>query len=223
MDGVEQSPPVINKAEYVYQTLRKQILNGTYAPGTMLYIRELSTRLNVSRTPVKEAISRLSYEGYVELLPNRCAIVARISATEILELLELREALESASAFYAAQRRTDEDIAEMVRINDYHKTINLDSVEEMAHCDRLFHMSVAKATYNRVFFSTLDSAFERLTRISLPITRDRAQVSIVQHQLILEAIRAGNASDARRLMKDHDRDVLESVKMYQFQNIHLFK
>lgn len=223
MDHLDNPSTAKNKAEFVYQTLRTQILNGVYAPGTALYIRELSIQLNVSRTPVKEAISRLSYEGYVEMLPNRCAIVARISASEILELLELREAVESAAAFYAAQRRTVGDIAEMVRISEYHRAISLDNIEEMAYWDRLFHMAIARAAYNHVIFSTLESAFEKLTRISIPITRDRAKDSIAQHGAILEAIRGGNGTDARRLMSEHDQDVLASVKAYQFQNIHLFK
>ena len=79
-----------SKSEFVYRVLRDNILNGTYGPGAALYIRELSSQLGVSRTPVKEAISRLAFEDYVELLPNRCAIVSRISATEVIELLELR-------------------------------------------------------------------------------------------------------------------------------------
>ena len=64
MDHLENPSTAKNKAEFVYQTLRTQILNGVYAPGTALYIRELSIQLNVSRTPVKEAISRLSYEEW---------------------------------------------------------------------------------------------------------------------------------------------------------------
>ena len=223
MDHLENPSIAKNKAEFVYQTLRTQILSGAYATGSALYIRELSTQLNVSRTPVKEAISRLSYEGYVEMLPNRCAIVAPISFSEILELLELREAVESAAAFYAAQRRTVGDIAEIVRISEYHRAISADNIEELAYWDRLFHMAIAKAAYNHVIYTTLESTFEKLTRISLPITKDRAKDSIVQHSAVLEALRSSNGPDARRLMSEHDQDVLASVKAYQFQNIHLFK
>ena len=72
-------------------------------------------------------------------------------------------------------------------------------------------------------FGILEKVFEKLTRISLPITRDRIADSVRQHEAILDAIRAHNADEARRLMSDHDRDVLASVKAYQYQNIHLFK
>ena len=74
-----------------------------------------------------------------------------------------------------------------------------------------------------MIYTTLESTFEKLTRISLPITKDRAKDSIVQHSAVLEALRSSNGPDARRLMSEHDQDVLASVKAYQFQNIHLFK
>ena len=203
--------------------LLEKIVNGDYPPGYALSIREVSLQLQVSRTPVKEAFSRLVYDGYVELLPNRCFIVARISTTEVLELLEIREALERSSAFYAAQRRTEADIAEMQQIMEHHRNIPPDQVEETCLWDKKFHLAIAKATYNQQMYGVLERVFEKLTRISLPITRDRAADSVRQHEAIYSAIRMGNADLAQRMMSDHDRDVLASVKAYQYQNIHLFK
>lgn len=223
MEKLEVLSGAQSKSEYVYQILQEQILTGACPPGMPLFIRELSTQLNVSRTPVKEAISRLAYDGYVELLPNRCAIVARISSSEILELLEVREALECSSAFYAAQRRTDADIVEMLQISNYHRNIPYENVEEMVLWDRKLHMAIAKATNNQQIYAMLDKVFEKLTRISLPISRDRLADSVRQHEAILNAIRQRNAEEARRMMMDHDRDVLASVKAFQYQNIHLFK
>lgn len=216
-------PEAISKSEYVYQTLQEQILSGACPPGMPLFIREISAQLDVSRTPVKEAISRLTYDGYVEMLPNRCAIVARISASEIMELLEVREALEGSVAFYAAQRRTEEDIEEMRRISNYHRNIPYENKEEMVLWDRKLHMAIAKATNNQQMINMLDKVFEKLVRIALPISPDRLVDSVRQHEAILDAIRQRNAEEARRMMTDHDRDVIATVKSYQYQNIHLFK
>ena len=135
----------------------------------------------------------------------------------------MREALERSAAFYAAQRRTDADIAELQRISEYHRNIPADEIAEIALWDKKFHLAIARATYNQQMFGILEKVFEKLTRISLPITRDRIADSVRQHEAILDAIRAHNADEARRLMSDHDRDVLASVKAYQYQNIHLFK
>lgn len=212
-----------SKSDYVYKTLRNNILNGTYAPGMALYIREISLQLDVSRTPVKEAISRLAYEGYVELLPNRCAIVSRISSTEVVELLELRESLECTTAFYAAQRRTEADLQELRQLLELHKSIDPDQVVQMADFDNRFHMAIAKATYNRELCQVMEKIFAKMIRISLPINRDRLQDSLRQHEAVLGAIEEGNAEAARRYMSEHNQDVLTSVKVYQYRNIHLFK
>ena len=223
MEKLEIIPETISKSEYVYQTLQEQILSGAFPPGMPLFIREISVQLDVSRTPVKEAIGRLTYDGYVELLPNRCAIVARISASEIMELLEVREALEGSAAFYAAQRRTEEDIEEMRRISNYHRNIPYENREEMVLWDRKLHMAIAKATNNQQMINMLDKVFEKLVRIALPISPDRLVDSVRQHEAILDAIRQRNAEEARRMMMDHDRVVIASVKSYQYQNIHMFK
>lgn len=223
MEKLEIIPETISKSEYVYQTLQEQILSGAFPPGMPLFIREISAQLDVSRTPVKEAIGRLTYDGYVEMLPNRCAIVARISASEIMELLEVREALEGSAAFYAAQRRTEKDIEEMRRISNYHRNVPYENKEEMVLWDRKLHMAIAKATNNQQMINMLDKVFEKLVRIALPISPDRLMDSVRQHEAILDAIRQRNAEEARRMMMDHDRDVIASVKSYQYQNIHLFK
>ena len=212
-----------SKSQHVYQTLRTQIVNGELTPGTVLSIRELGTQLGVSRTPVKEAIARLTYEGWVEMLPNRCAMVSRLSTTDTLELLEVREALEHSSAYYAAQRRTEADIAELNSICEHHQSADSTDAAELAEWDSKFHLAVAKATYNQQLYSMINQVFEKLARISLPITAERAGDSIRQHLAIRDAILSGNAQDARRLMTDHLRDVQNSTKAYQYQHIHLFK
>ena len=212
-----------SKADFVYRAIRNNIISGKYAPGTALYIRELSLQLEVSRTPVKEAVTRLAYEGYVEMLPNRCAIVSRISSTEVIELLELREALERTTAYYAAQRRTDADILDMQQISEQHRAVPTDDTALLAEWDKHFHMAVAKAACNHQIYQALEKVFTKLTRITLPISRSRRNDSLVQHTAILNAIKDGNAEAARQHMSEHNQDILSSVKLYQYQNIHLFK
>lgn len=212
-----------SKSDFVYKTLRDDILNGTYVPGTALYIRELSTQLGVSRTPVKEAITRLAFEDYVELLPNRCAVVSQISATEIIELLELRESLERSTAYYAALRHTEADIMELQRIHEYHSTLAAEQIQMVSDCDRQFHMAIAKAAYNRQIHQTLEKVFAKLARVAVAVSQIRLPDSLMQHANILNAIREGNAEAARRYMSEHDQDFLTSVRLFQYQNIHLFK
>ena len=85
------SPESLSKSEYAYQILREKIISGRYEPGMLLNIRELSEELRVSRTPIKDAINRLGYDGLVDIYPDRYAIVSRIDFADVIEILECRE------------------------------------------------------------------------------------------------------------------------------------
>ncbi len=214
-----------SKSEYAYQYIRDCILSNKYAPGTALYIRQLSELLKVSRTPVKEAISRLAYEGYVDLFPDRYAVVAKIDYSDVVELLELRECVESSSSYYAALRHTDSDLTIIKQLVAEQKSIPFSESGQIADCDMRFHLAVANASYNRQIIRTLQGIFEKFVRITLPIQKmeSRSRNSLIQHSAVADAIIDGNADEAKRLMGEHIVDILTSVKVYQYQNIHLFK
>jgi GntR family transcriptional regulator, rspAB operon transcriptional repressor len=92
-------------SETAYQLLRDEIIQWKLEPGTPLGEVETSLRLGVSRTPLREALSRLIAEGLVRTGPGRTAVVTSLSRSDIVELFELREALETQSARLAARRR----------------------------------------------------------------------------------------------------------------------
>ncbi len=214
-----------SKADYAYRAIRERIIDNTYPPETVLSIRELSVQLDVSRTPVKEAINRLAYEGFVDLAPDRAAIVSKISYTDVVELLELRECLESAAAYYAAQRRTETDIKELEQISAEHRRTPFSQTKLLTEWDYRFHITIAKISRNRRILSTLENVFVPFARVTLPITKVESRLyrSLTQHEAILEAIKEGNSEAAQRSMVEHIRDILTSVRVYQYQNIHLFK
>lgn len=222
----KQPPAADNsKAEYAYRIIREKIVENTYPPDTVLSIRELSAQLDVSRTPVKEAISRLAYEGFVDLAPDRAAIVSKISYTDVVELLEVRECLEASAAFYAAKRRSSADIKELEQVNDIHRGIPFAQTQMLTEWDYRFHIAVAKISQNRQLLGMLESIFVPFSRVTLPITKveSRLHSSLAQHDAVLNAIKDGDSEAAQRGMVEHVRDILTSVKVYQYQNLHLFK
>ena len=92
-------------SDKAYRALLSEIVDGTLAPGAMLAEVEQSTRLGVSRTPLREALSRLTADGLVSAQPGRGVVVTEISYGDIVELYEVREGLEEQAARLAAQRR----------------------------------------------------------------------------------------------------------------------
>src|SRR3954471_4727166 len=105
--------PRANLHEQVAQRLRQMLVEGRIAPGAKLNERELAQELEVSRTPLREAIKMLAAEGLVELLPNRGAIAVSLSEADVLHTFEVMAGLEGLSGELAAQRITPGELAEM--------------------------------------------------------------------------------------------------------------
>ena len=93
--------------------LRQRIVEGQLVPGAKLNERELAELLNVSRTPLREAIKMLAAEGLVELLPNRGAVVAQMAEQDVIDTFEVIAGLEGQSGELAAQRITESELAEI--------------------------------------------------------------------------------------------------------------
>jgi DNA-binding GntR family transcriptional regulator len=91
-----------------YAALRERILSGALPPGMRIVAEDLAAELNISRTPVREAFRELDAEGLLVLRPNRGAVVASLSPDELLDLFEIRAALEGLAARRACQRWTDD-------------------------------------------------------------------------------------------------------------------
>ena len=93
--------------EIVYEELKSQILKGKLIPGTRLMEVELSKKMGASRTPVREAIKMLAEDNLVAIEPNKGAYVSKIAIRDLLEILEIREAIDSSTSYHAAERIND--------------------------------------------------------------------------------------------------------------------
>src|SRR3546814_13481392 len=92
------------------------LVEGVIQPGAKLNERELCEKLRVSRTPLREAIKLLAAEGLVDLLPNRGAVAVRLTEADVMNTFEVLAMLEGMSGELAAQRVTDEELAEIQEI-----------------------------------------------------------------------------------------------------------
>ena len=102
--------------ELVYTVIRQGILDGTYEQGARLGEVELAMSLEVSRTPVREALRRLLSDGLIESIPNHGSRVRRWDPTQLVEVFSVRALLEANSAALAAARVTDDDMAAMTKV-----------------------------------------------------------------------------------------------------------
>lgn len=190
----------------IARILRSEIFSGALAAGTPLPERLLAERLQVSRTPVREALIILQSEGLVDLAPNKGASVRTITADNLVEIYTLRGLLESHAARLASVRATVEQLDGMedaqTRLRRMHAR---GSAADQAVADLAFHTAVSEAA-DSPFLATLIGqvlAFTVSFRANYRYPADRSESALVEHDAILAAIGAHDGDLAERLMREH--------------------
>ena len=192
--------------ELVFEALREAIVKGVLRPGERLMEIQLAEEMGVSRTPVREAIRKLELEGLVAMVPRKGAYVASLSMKDIIEVFEIRGALEGLAAELAAERIGDEELEELerylVRITE---TIETDDLSRMVEVDTDFHSELYKASRNERLSQAISNLREQIQRfrktsLSLP---GRMRAALEEHKKIVEAISARDGALARKLAEEH--------------------
>lgn len=189
--------------------LRELILAGALPAGTKLGEADLATRLDVSRTPVREALSRLAAEGLVDLVPNRGARVARWSDEDLEQIFELRLRLEPYAVGLAIPRLSDSDLDDLddlaQRMMGLGKPGRSQDLDGIVHLNRQFHRTLI----NRAANPALASALLAVTHASVVnqnfhnYTPAALARSLAHHVEIVAAARVGNADWANAVMRSH--------------------
>lgn len=208
MDYLERRPVPMSQrtSEGVARILRTKIFAGELKPGEPLPERLFAEQLGVSRTPVREAMFTLQSEGLVELTPNRGATVRTITAHDIVQIYSLRCVLESYAAREAAHARTVEDLDAM---DDAYTKLERISrrggAAEQALADLAFHTAVTEASGSRLLQTIMGQvlAFTVSYRSSYEYPDERTAIVLAEHRAITEALRAQDADEAERLMREH--------------------
>jgi DNA-binding GntR family transcriptional regulator len=188
-------------ADKAYHEIRGLIVSLELAPGAVIDERELIERLEIGRTPVREALRRLSHEGLVEVYPRRGMFVTGVDVRELARLSEVREVLEPEAARLAAERATDTDREELGAL-----LAELEGgASELMDLDERIHRAVYRAAHNDLLEATLEQYYVLALRI-WSIALDRAhelEEAVEAHRALLEAIQAGDGDRAAATMRAH--------------------
>ncbi|WP_230330148.1 GntR family transcriptional regulator [Nocardia aurantiaca] len=193
---------MVERESYAYKQLRERITAGEYLPGAMLVPAAVGVQLGLSRTPVREAMQRLEYEGLVVQAPRGYRVRER-SAEEILEICEARIALESAIAYSAAARHTELDLARLARLLDK-AAESSDPVTSLALHNE-WHTALRAAAHNQTIAELMDRLDAQLRVYDAKDAQAESNLQQIEaeHRDILAAVRSGDAESARVLMIAH--------------------
>ena len=204
----------------VYEALRELIGRMdiyTSQKPIRLDERALGEQLGVSRTPVREAISRLEQEGIVENIARRGAFVVRKSKSEILDIVDVWAALESMAARLATSRASDEEISQLRS-----KFATLDGDEARAHIDEYsdtnieFHQTIIRLGHSELITQMANQLFFHMRAIRASTIGDRNRVaqSVMDHGRIIEALEERDAYHAEQLVRDHALELAKHIERY---------
>jgi len=194
-------------ADWVTTSLREAILNGYFVPGEKLDQDQIAEELKVSRTPVREALSRLESEGFIEVRPHRGAYMAVVSRQDIREVYEIRSLLEAEAVRQATLLITESVLDELDR-SLTETQARFDSGDTSKHfaADVHFHATILNSVENRLLKEVLDGLTNRISmvrRFALSKPGPHLVESLEEHRAILQAIRQHNLEQAAELMRLH--------------------
>ncbi|WP_316576157.1 GntR family transcriptional regulator [Nocardia canadensis] len=196
----------------VHRQIRQMVLSGELAPGRSLSVPALATQLGVSRSPVREAVQQLIYEGLAVSAPHAGAKVAAVDAAQIRDVLAVRAALDGLAAAAAATRLTEADLDKLASIIAAQEA-NLDDATDAARDAQLdleFHTFIRDASGNSCVVDELArlEAKAHLYRGDLWCSARNRRVALREHRRIVEALESGHPESARTAAEAHVHGLL---------------
>ena len=206
MELEENEDQYLPLRETVYKKLRKQILTGELKPGERLMEIHLANQLDVSRTPIREAIRKLENEGLVCIIPRSGAQVAQISEQGLKDVLEVRRSLDALSAELACSRMTEEEKKKLQEACEFfEKTTKTGSYADVAEADVAFHEVITQSTKNARLIEILHMLADQMYRYRFEYIKDDTNYGqlIREHRALQQAILEGDTVKASELAKEH--------------------
>ncbi|MFA7644220.1 MAG: GntR family transcriptional regulator [Thermovirgaceae bacterium] len=201
-----------NAEERAYRSIISLILSGKFRPGDFLLEVDLASRLEMSRTPVSRALSRLVTEGFLNKLPKKGCFIPLPTPEDAAQIFSAREAVEGKAAAEAAINASDEELSRLARfIETDENAVREKEKEIFAENNELFHTGIAKASRNvylerwcrnifwrsNIYIFYFDSFYRPQEKNAIE------QLTPSQHRAILEAIKARDSRLAEQKMREH--------------------
>ena len=223
-DVVEIRPAKGSGWKWVYETLRNEILSLALPPGELLDETSLAERFGMSRSPVREALIRLSNDDLVTTLPNRSTIVAPIDVVSFPKYVEALDILQRMNTRLAAELRTPADLKAIAkRQKEFEAAVRSGNHLAMSEANKQFHMAIAKAgrnPYLASFYERLLDQGRRMLHLHfeyLERTHD-GYLLTDEHNQMLEAVRDKDVERADALAHAHTRQFRDNFIAFMTEN-----
>jgi DNA-binding GntR family transcriptional regulator len=207
--------------------LKHRILTCALMPGSRLVEKDLCAELGISRTPLREALNRLVFEGLVVPTPYRGYAVAPLTIDGIRELCEVRRINEAEAARLGAERLTDEDLTKLESLAEARYTVgDRESYARYLRTNSAFHLALVRCTRNSRLEAIVMAALDQLQRpeyLGLDLGVKDAPRIEREHLAIVQALRERDADRARALTIEHiehaEKSILDALQATEFWRV----
>jgi len=202
-----------NLSQKIYESLKNQIINEELEPGERLLDDKLAFSFGVSRTPVREALTRLSSEGLVEITPRSGIYVKKLTKKDVEEIYKIRKVLEGLAAREATSIIKDEELAQLDLLFKKAKcSLNSDDHQSCIDLDVTLHNLILKNCQNSRLHSIMTNlnTLIHVFRVRVARNKEKARQALYEHEAILKAIKARDPEKAEKMMMEH----IEKSKKY---------
>lgn len=196
----------------VAERVRDMIAQGALAPGSRVPEKQLCEQFGVSRTPLREALKVLAYEGFVELLPNRGARVAKLTKVTLQNTFEVMQSLEALAGELAGARITEAELANIEALHyqmlSHYKSGNM---QEYLLTNQQIHEAIVVASQNDVLIDVYKNLNQRVRRVrfTAELSNDYWSKAVGDHEAMVEALRARDGAALGAILRRHLKDKVE--------------
>ena len=205
-EGPLRSNKQASLRDVAYEAIKRQILRSDLKPGEALTVAGIAEALNMGRTPVIQAIDRLTVDGLLVVMPRKGVVVSPVSLDNFIEIVEIRLLNEARAVRWAAERAGSAEIAQMgANLDATWSAAKQGDIDTFIDLDREFHQMIAHAARNSVlseFLGNLHLKALRFWFISLR-TPDHTIRICEEHAAVIEGIRNRDPDKAEKAIREH--------------------
>ena len=205
-----------------YDAIKAALLTFRLPPGDSLVETDLARQLGISKTPVRDALSRLEKEGFIEKIPYKGYRVVEISIDAMEEIFEIRAVLEGLSARQATINFRSEDIQQAENLIAHHReALEAKNYPQAGVFNSRFHSLLLERSGNRFLkqiLANLDDHLQRY-RVLSNFQVGRKLKSVEEHRQVLAAIKARDAEQAEQAIREHLTSMLQDLKAQDFSEL----
>ncbi len=213
-----------SKQQLAYEQIKKDILNNTYPEGTVLVERRLCDIYHMSRSPIRNALWQLTYEGLLSYIPGKGAAVAGFSIEDILEVYDLIETLQIYAARSVTSHLSPYGTEELNKcLAAMEESLNAGDIQASAQWDQKFHRLIIEACANKRLhriYGQLQAQSQRFIAITLTDSA-LARRSLNEHRAILQAICAKDAPAVESSLRRHYKSIRQYYVDRLLERVHL--